>query len=135
MKACATALLSTLALAAGFLRPAEACQTARERVLAGFQARIEEDVLADDLGSIAAGVIVGSELIWTHAFGLRDREHELEAGADTLYRIGSISKSVTAATLMALVQRGVLALDDPVVKHLPEFARLGGGVPEARAIT
>ena len=135
MQACAVALLSMLALAAGFQRPIEACQGSRARVLAEFQARIEEDVLADDLGSIAAGVIVGSELVWSHAFGLRDREHELEAEVDTLYRIGSISKSITAATLMALVQRGVVALDDPVVKHLPEFARLGGGVQEARAIT
>ena len=37
--------------------------------------------------------------------------------------------------MMVLAQRGVLALEDPVVKHLPEFARLGGGVPEAQVIT
>jgi CubicO group peptidase (beta-lactamase class C family) len=116
-------------------RPAGAVQSARDRALAEFQARIEEDVLADGVGSIAAGVIVGTDLVWSHGIGLKDRERELDADAETLYRIGSISKSITAATMMALAQRGVLALDDPVVKHLPEFAGLGAGVPEARTIT
>ncbi|MEQ1893596.1 MAG: serine hydrolase domain-containing protein [Planctomycetota bacterium] len=109
--------------------------SARERALAEFQARLVEDVLADDIGSIATGVSVGVELIFAEGIGLRDRARELDAGADTIYRIGSIAKPITAVTLMVLVRRGTVALDDPVVKHLPEFAGLGGGVPAARAIT
>jgi len=110
-------------------------QSARERALAEFEARIQDDVLEDGVGSIAAGVIVGTDLIWARGIGARDRERELDADERTIYRIGSISKSITAATLMALVQRGTLALDDPVVKYVPEFAGLGGGAPEAGAIT
>jgi CubicO group peptidase (beta-lactamase class C family) len=120
---------------AALRQTSEAPETARERALAEFQARIEDAVLEDGVGSVAAGVIVGTELVWAHGIGLADRERELDADAESIYRIGSVSKSITAATMMALAQRGVLALDDPVVKYLPEFAQLGGGVPEARTIT
>src|SRR5262245_47356057 len=131
-------VLSLLVLAAGTTlvqQPSDQRLAGRERAIAAFRSRIQEDVLEDGIGSIAAGVIVGKDLVWAEGIGLRDREREIDADAGTIYRIGSISKSVTAVTRMALAQRGVLALDDPVVKHLPEFAGLGGGVPEAREIT
>ena len=129
------ASLAAFAVCASVVTWPPARQSARERALAEFQSQLVEDVLEDGIGSIAAGVVVGSELIWAEGIGLRERERELDADAGTIYRIGSISKSITAVTLMALVQRGTLALDDPVVKHLPEFAGLGGGVPEAATIT
>ena len=89
----------------------------RATALAEFQARIEEDVLADGVGSIAAAWW-SVELVWLTRRVPRSRAR-LDAQTDTIYRIGSISKSVTAVALMVLVQR-VLALDDPVAKHLPE---------------
>ena len=42
--------------------------------------------------------------------------------AETLFWIASNSKQITAAALMLLVDEGKIALDDPVVKYLPEFA-------------
>jgi len=41
--------------------------------------------------------------------------------ADTLFKIASNSKAMTAAVLARLVDRGRLAWDDPVIKHLPQF--------------
>lgn len=60
------------------------------------------------------------------------REHHLTAGVasvaapapvtpDTLFMIGSTTKTVTATALMALVDRGILELDAPVVDHLPDL--------------
>ncbi len=40
--------------------------------------------------------------------------------ASAVSRVGSISKSVTAVVLMRLVDRGVVSLDEPVERHLPE---------------
>jgi CubicO group peptidase (beta-lactamase class C family) len=45
-----------------------------------------------------------------------------EARPDTIFLLASISKPMTAAGVMALVEEGRLGLDDPVAKHLPEFA-------------
>jgi len=44
---------------------------------------------------------------------------------DTVFRIASMSKPVTTAAAMTLVDRGKLALDDPVTRWLPEFADMG----------
>ncbi|MGD8278523.1 MAG: serine hydrolase domain-containing protein [Gemmatimonadota bacterium] len=97
--------------------------------------RLAADVKADSVGSIAAAVIVDTTIVWADAFGLADRDRALAADAQTIYRVGSISKSMTAVVLMRLVERGTVRLDDPVMKYLPEFTELGGGLPEARTIT
>ncbi|WP_242122998.1 serine hydrolase domain-containing protein [Sphingobium sp. Sx8-8] len=48
-------------------------------------------------------------------------------GEDALYRIASMTKPVTSVAFMMLVEQGLVALDDPVAKVLPEFARLQVG--------
>jgi CubicO group peptidase (beta-lactamase class C family) len=52
-----------------------------------------------------------------------------------VYRIGSISKSVTAVSLLRLVEGGFLRLDDPVAAVLPELSRLTGRPQGAEPIT
>src|SRR3546814_1786261 len=46
---------------------------------------------------------------------------------DALYRIASMTKPVTSVAFMMLVEMGLVALDDPVTKILPEFADLAVG--------
>ncbi|MEV5020831.1 beta-lactamase family protein [Sphingobium sp. LMA1-1-1.1] len=48
-------------------------------------------------------------------------------GDDALYRIASMTKPVTSVAFMMLLEQGLVALDDPVVKVLPEFADLAVG--------
>lgn len=48
--------------------------------------------------------------------------------ADALYRIASMTKPVTSVAFMMLVEQGLVALDDPVTKVLPEFAHLSVGI-------
>ncbi len=115
--------------------PAVASQGRPDPAIARFETRLAEDIRADGIASIAAAVIIDTTVVWQNAFGLADRERGVAADARTIYRIGSISKSVTAVVLLRLVQQGVVALDDPVIEHLPEFAGLGGGVPESGTIT
>jgi len=124
-----------IALALAALAQPLSGQTARERVLREFDARLAGHVATDGIGSVAAAVVIGTDVIHANAHGFSDRDRKLPADARTVYRIGSISKSVTAVLMMTLEQQRIIALDDPVVKHLPEFAQLGGGVPEARTIT
>ncbi|MBQ6544639.1 MAG: serine hydrolase [Lachnospiraceae bacterium] len=53
--------------------------------------------------------------------GLRDMENGLSADEDTLYAIGSCTKSFVAGTICALAGQGALSLDDLVKKYIPEF--------------
>ncbi len=101
--------------------PVSAQHTAFETAIARFEARLATDVAADSIGSIAAGVVVGNELVWQNAFGWADVERRIPATPEMIYRTGSISKSFTAVLLALLVQRGTVALHDPVERYLPEI--------------
>ncbi len=62
-------------------------------------------------------------MIWSEAFGLADVELGVATTAATLFRIGSVSKSLTSVALGLLVQEGRLDLDAPVQKYVPDFPR------------
>lgn len=68
--------------------------------------------------SLAIAVLERGELVWAEGFGMADRERQLKATADTIYRLASISKPFTATALMKLVDSGDLNLDQPVNNYL-----------------
>jgi CubicO group peptidase (beta-lactamase class C family) len=90
----------------------------------GLERRLAADVSADGVGSIAAAVVLGDRVVWTAAFGRADRDAGTLAGPGTIYRTASITKPITALVLLALVERGVIALDDAVEAYLPELEHL-----------
>ena len=107
----------------------------RSAVIEGLRAQLEADVAADNVGSIAAAIVIGDSIVWSQGFGWADRDKRVPAGANTLYRIGSISKTFTAVVLAQLVDRKIIALDDPVERFLPEVRGLGNPRPGAKPIT
>ena len=86
--------------------------------------RIAEQVelWREELGvpGAAFGLRVAGES-WTRGVGLTHVEHPLPVTDETLFQIGSITKTVTATAMMCLVQRGVLDLGAPVRDYLPAF--------------
>jgi len=69
--------------------------------------------------------------------GLRDIENALPLEADTRFRIYSMTKPVTSVALMTCYEQGLLSLDDPVHKFIPEFAetRVFAGGSSFRPVT
>lgn len=88
--------------------------------LARFASQVAREVEADGVGGITVGVAVDGDLVWARGFGWADRDRRTPMGTAAISRTGSISKSVTAVLLMQLVDRGVVSLDDPVERYLPE---------------
>jgi len=88
-----------------------------------------------DAGEIAGAVaVVGDSrgLVSLVAVGRRDIEGNLPMEENTLFRIASMTKPITALGVLILADEGRLAIDDPVEKHLPEFrgqAMAAGGRP------
>ena len=90
--------------------------------------------LADNQTSIVqaaeAGLLSGAvTLVWhrgnvvqVNEIGYRDVEAKLPMQRDTIFRIASMTKPVTVAAAMTLVEEGKLALSDPVSRWLPELA-------------
>ena len=98
-----------------------------------------------------AGVVVMAAdrkgIIYQGAFGVADIADARPLKLDALFRIASMTKAVTSTAAMQLVEQGRFAIEDPVEKYLPEFAKLSvfesfdGGTgayrlrPAAKAVT
>jgi CubicO group peptidase (beta-lactamase class C family) len=63
------------------------------------------------------------DFLWKRSFGYADMEHKIPAKPDTLYRLASISKPITAIGILRLMEEGKLNLDDEVQKYVPYFPR------------
>ena len=95
-------------------------------------ARIDDFINAE----VAAGKIPGAiVLIQRHGkpvyfktFGKRDVEAGTAMTEDAIFPIHSVTKTVTSVSAMMLVDRGKIALDDPVSKYIPSFAAMKVGV-------
>lgn len=70
-------------------------------------------------GSVAA--MDGGKIIFSDGFGAADRAEGRNADGRTRFNIGSTSKMFAAAAILILADENWLNLDDPVVRHLPEF--------------
>ena len=83
------------------------------------------------LPSVVAAVFSRGEVLWAEAVGLADAEAGEEATPEHQYRIGSITKTFTAAAILQLRDAGKLSLDDRLELHLPEAA---DGSPTIRGL-
>jgi CubicO group peptidase (beta-lactamase class C family) len=68
----------------------------------------------------AIGVIAGDRE-YSAAFGVTNVDHPLPVDADTLFQIGSTTKTFTATTIMRLIEQGRLDLEAPIRTYLPDF--------------
>ncbi|APR85909.1 Beta-lactamase class C and other penicillin binding protein [Minicystis rosea] len=98
----------------------------RRKKLAKAFAKIDEigedELKVQGLPSLSLGVVIDGELAYAKGFGVADGGAKPDA--DTVYRIGSITKSFTATALLALRDDGALSLDDPLSRWIPEAAKL-----------
>jgi CubicO group peptidase (beta-lactamase class C family) len=86
------------------------------------------------LAGLAVGVVRGGALVHFVGLGLADAAAGRPVDADTVFRIGSISKTFTGIATLQLVEEGLLALDDPVNEHLRGF-RIEHGDPATPPVT
>src|SRR5580658_11040110 len=70
---------------------------------------------------LALGVVKDGKLIYAKGYGFRDVEHKLPVDTNTLFPIGSISKSFTSLAFAMLNDEGKVDWDKPVRNYLPEF--------------
>lgn len=75
---------------------------------------------------LSIAVEVDGKLAWSQAMGHADRDKQIEATRETVYRIGSVSKLLTVAALARLVQDGKMEWDAPIGRYLPEYDDAGG---------
>jgi CubicO group peptidase (beta-lactamase class C family) len=74
-----------------------------------------------NIPGLSVAVVVDQKLRWSNGYGMADLENFVPAKAATVYRLGSISKPITAMAVMQLVERGKLNLDAPIQTYCPAF--------------
>lgn len=77
---------------------------------------------AKDIPGVVAMAATGSEVIYQGAFGKRDLSKDDPMTADSVFWIASMTKAITCAAGMQLVEQGKLSLDEPIGKVLPDLA-------------
>lgn len=93
------------------------------RALPTIEGMLDTHVTDEAIPALAAGVILDGELVLAKGWG-QTRSNGAPVGPDTIFRIGSVTKVVTAMALLALVADGKVSLDDPAARHLPELEGL-----------
>ncbi len=89
--------------------------------LDGLDSFIEQVMKDWHVPGLAVAIVKDGKVVYSKGFGFRDVKRALKVTPDTLFAIGSCSKSFTATALAVLVEEGKLDWDKPVREYLPDF--------------
>lgn len=67
---------------------------------------------------VSVAVVKDNKIVYTHAFGYKDFENSIPLHTDDLFRIASVSKTLTATAIMQLAEKRKLSLDDDINRYL-----------------
>jgi len=88
---------------------------------ATIDALAERTLRLFNVPGLALAIVQDGHTVFARGYGLRDRERNAPVDPQTVFGIGSITKSFTAAALALLVDQGAIKWDDRVIDHLPEL--------------
>lgn len=100
--------------------------TRLERITQRLQHHIDEQTLSGLLAMIVRRGKIG----YVQCFGMADIEAARAMQPDTLFRIQSMTKTVTSVAIMMLYEEGYFRLTDPISRYIPEFSNVKVGVSE-----
>jgi CubicO group peptidase (beta-lactamase class C family) len=86
-----------------------------------FEKYAQKWITKGQVPGVCMGIAKDGQIFYSNGFGFRDVERQLGVTIDTVFGIGSITKSFTCVAVMQLQEAGKLSVHDPVVKYLPEF--------------
>jgi len=82
---------------------------------------IQKEIAEKELPALSIALVDNQTIVWARGFGFAKPKDKIAASADTVYRVGSVSKLFTDVGIMQLVEHGALDLDAPVTRYFPDF--------------
>lgn len=104
------------------------------QAIADSRALVDSVMRTRSIPGMAIAVSVNGAVVWSQGFGWENIESQAPVTPLTEFRIGSISKSLTAAALGQLVEQGRLDLDVPIQRYVPTFPRQAKGTITPRLV-
>jgi serine beta-lactamase-like protein LACTB len=86
-----------------------------------LEAAINYEIKSKNLNAISIALVNQQETVWAKGFGHQDADKKQVATAQTVYRVGSVSKLFTDMAIMQEVEKGKINLDAPIQTYLPDF--------------
>lgn len=119
--ACFLCLLTSFTRAADYWQPEQQIPIsgAADPRLAGFDKAMTDFLREHQVPGASLAIARNGKIVYARGFGYADVTKKQAVEPDALFRIASVSKSITAAAILQLVERGKLKLDEPA------FAKLG----------
>ncbi|HRE99602.1 MAG TPA: serine hydrolase domain-containing protein, partial [Pirellulaceae bacterium] len=93
-----------------------------DALIAEMRSLIAVEMEQKGIPSFSIALVDGDRIVWAEGFGTARTEGNVPVAADTIYRVGSISKLLTDLQVMREVEAGRIDLDAEVSTYLPEFA-------------
>ncbi|GIL38015.1 serine hydrolase domain-containing protein [Roseiterribacter gracilis] len=97
--------------------PAQAAQSLHQRI----DAEVRSAMARDKVPGCWLSLITDGKLHYVQAYGLSSLERNIRARRDEIIPIGSITKMFIATAMLRLTEMGLVALEDPVSRHLPDL--------------
>ena len=105
-------------------RPAPDSMTAQSKdtdLAARIDQCMQSNIDALDVPGAAVAVMLEGEILYSSGYGVKHRQQGGAVDAETVFRIGSVTKQMTAAAVLQQVELGRVELDAPVTRYIPEF--------------
>jgi CubicO group peptidase (beta-lactamase class C family) len=123
--------LLTLLLA----HPASAGERAFGKALDAFRTLHRDEMRKGGIAGSSFYVVRDGRIVVADHRGLQDADANVPVDAQTIYHWASITKTMTGIAIMQLRDRGLLDLDDPIVRYVPELAKVHDPFGDPGAIT
>ena len=100
-------------------------QDFRQSSLDSLYAHYERSISNKTLAGVETLIILNDRVVWHQAQGMADVATKTPLQPNSIYYIQSMTKPIISVAIMQLVERGLLALDDPIEMYIPEAKDLG----------
>jgi CubicO group peptidase (beta-lactamase class C family) len=127
--------LALILLLAVLAAPAAAGELAFEAALDGFRKLHRTEVRRAGIAGSSVYIVRSGRVVAADHLGEQDADAHVPVDSQTIYHWASITKTMTGIAIMQLRDRGLLSLDDPIVKYVPELTRVHNPYGDTGAIT
>lgn len=103
--------------------------------LPAIEKLVAEECKKNNFPGLTYGIVVDGQLVDSHSFGSTNLAQKTTVSSKSLFRIASMTKSITAMAILKLRDEGKLRLDDPVQQYIPEIKKTPALTVDAPVIT
>ncbi|GAG99122.1 unnamed protein product, partial [marine sediment metagenome] len=93
-----------------------------KQLIEELKSEIQKGMKENNIPGLSIAIVDNKGILWSDGFGYTDESKTKKVNSDTLFMIGSLSKAYNVMGFLRAMQRGLIHLDDQLIKYYPEFS-------------